>query len=41
MILKCKICNKNQTERDERRKQEIINHLGCEFIELYEMSIYN
>ncbi len=26
--------HKKQKERDKRRKQEIINHLGCEFIEL-------
>lgn len=26
--------HKNQKERDERRKEEIIDFLGCEFIEL-------
>lgn len=25
-----------KSERDERRKKEIINHLGCEFIEIWE-----
>jgi hypothetical protein len=28
--------HKKQTERDMRRKVEIIEHLGCEFIELNE-----
>ena len=28
--------HKNQVERDERRKQEIIEHLGCKFIEIRE-----
>ena len=28
--------HKRTTERDERRKQEIIEYLGCEFIELTE-----
>jgi len=28
--------HKKQTDRDERRKQEIIDHLGCKFIILYE-----
>lgn len=28
--------HKKQVERDERRKQEIIDHLGCKFIEIKE-----
>ena len=28
--------HKYKQERDERRKAEIINHLGCEFIEIWE-----
>ena len=28
--------HKRTTERDARRKQEIVDHLGCEFIEIWE-----
>jgi len=28
--------HKKQIERDEKRKQEIIEHLGCKFVEIFE-----